>query len=114
MKMPVPIVAPMPNIDSWKSPIERASSPFSVSVPVSAVIAVTGLRRRICSSKGCLTEAMDSLSSLVDVAREQVGPGLAPDHDAGVSLAREDHRDAAVAVVVVGHRVAVGARHRDG
>ena len=26
-KMPVPIVAPMPIIESWNSPIERASSP---------------------------------------------------------------------------------------
>ena len=38
MKMPVPIVAPMPNIESWNSPIERASSPSPVSVPASAVI----------------------------------------------------------------------------
>jgi len=27
MKMPVPIVAPMPNSESWKSPIDRASWP---------------------------------------------------------------------------------------
>src|SRR3954452_2917567 len=46
MKMPVPIVAPIPNIESWNKPIERASSPVPVSVPVSSVIAVTGLRRR--------------------------------------------------------------------
>ena len=48
MKMPVPIVAPMPNSESWKSPIVRASSPSPVSVPVSSVITVTGLRRQIC------------------------------------------------------------------
>ena len=48
MKMPVPMVAPMPNIESWNSPIERFSSPPSVSVPDSSVIAVTGLRRETC------------------------------------------------------------------
>jgi hypothetical protein len=50
-KMPVPIVAPTPNIVSWNSPIVRASSPVSVSVPVSAVIALTGLRRMTCCSR---------------------------------------------------------------
>src|SRR5215217_7483887 len=45
MKIPVPIVAPIPNIESWNKPIERASSPVPVSVPVSSVIAATGLRR---------------------------------------------------------------------
>ena len=44
-KMPVPIVAPMPNVDSWNSPIQRASSPPSVSAPVSAVMTLTDLRR---------------------------------------------------------------------
>ena len=48
------------------------------------------------------------------VAREQVVPGLAPHDRARVALAREDHRDPAGAVVVVGHRVAVGAGRRDG
>src|SRR5690242_17780181 len=47
-KMPVPIVAPMPNVESWNSPIERASSPPSVSAPVSAAITLTGLRRVTC------------------------------------------------------------------
>ena len=46
--MPVPIVAPTPNIESWNSPIERSSSPPPVSVPVSAVISLTGLRRSAC------------------------------------------------------------------
>jgi hypothetical protein len=46
MKMPVPIVAPIPKAVSWKSPMERASSPPPVSAPVSAVMATTGLRRR--------------------------------------------------------------------
>jgi hypothetical protein len=36
MKMPVPIVAPMPNSDSWNRLIVRASSPPSVSAPVSS------------------------------------------------------------------------------
>src|SRR5918997_1366675 len=48
MKMPVPTVAPMPNSDSWNRPIVRASSPSPVSVPVSSVMTVTGLRRQIC------------------------------------------------------------------
>ena len=43
--MPVPMVAPTPNIDSWKSPIERASSLLPVSLPVSSSISTTGLRR---------------------------------------------------------------------
>ena len=33
--MPVPMVAPMPIVVSWNSPIERSSSPPPVSVPVS-------------------------------------------------------------------------------
>src|SRR5690349_20534464 len=43
-KMPVPMVAPTPNIDSWKSPIERDSSLWPVSLPVSSSISTTGLR----------------------------------------------------------------------
>ena len=49
MKMPVPTVAPMPNSESWNSPIVRASSPSPVSAPVSSAITPTGLRRQICS-----------------------------------------------------------------
>ena len=45
---------------------------------------------------------------------KQVVPGLAADDEPGVAVAREDDRDAAVAVVVVGHRVAVGAGRGDG
>src|SRR4029078_13483567 len=51
-KMPVPMVAPTPNIESWKSPIERVSSLWPVSVPVSADISGTGLRRKSCSTVG--------------------------------------------------------------
>src|SRR6478609_11839425 len=47
-KMPVPMVAPTPNIDSWKSPIERESSLLPVSLPVSSSISTTGLRRNSC------------------------------------------------------------------
>ena len=35
MKMPVPMVAPTPNMESWKSPMVRASSLLSESAPVS-------------------------------------------------------------------------------
>ena len=48
MKIPVPMVAPMPNRDSWNSPMVRASSPPPESAPVSSAIMVTGLRRRNC------------------------------------------------------------------
>src|SRR5690349_18232999 len=58
MKMPVPIVAPTPNSVSWNNPIERASSPCVESVPASAVIAVTGLRRSTC----CVSDAILSSS----------------------------------------------------
>ena len=114
MKMPVPIVAPMPNIDSWNSPIERASSPSPVSVPVSAVIAVTGLRRRTCSRSDGLHSC--HLSPLVSRRRARAGRprSRAAPRARASPVAREDHRDPAVAVVVVGHRVAVGARGRDG
>ena len=46
--MPVPMVAPMPNIESWKSPMVRASSLLSLSAPVSAVISGTGFLRNSC------------------------------------------------------------------
>ena len=41
-KMPVPMVAPTPNIVSWKNPIERDSSLPPVSAPVSSDISGTG------------------------------------------------------------------------
>ena len=53
-KMPVPMVAPTPNMESWKSPIVRASSLWPESVPVSSDISVTGLRRNSC----CANDAM--------------------------------------------------------
>src|SRR5687767_11070768 len=109
-KMPVPIVAPMPNVDSWNSPIERESSPPSLSAPVSAAMTLTGLRRVTCSRSDAIAPVFPSL----DVAREQVRPCLAPDHQPGRTAGREDDRDAAVAVVVVGHREAVGAGRRHG
>ena len=55
MKIPVPMVEPMPKADSWTRPIERERSPWPVSAPVSSVMAVTGFRRRIC----CLSDAID-------------------------------------------------------
>ena len=62
MKMPVPIVAPMPNIDSWKSPIERDSSPDPVSVPASAVISATAYAAGPAPAGGCFTASMSLLS----------------------------------------------------
>jgi hypothetical protein len=47
-KMPVPIVAPMPIVESWNRPMERSSSPPPVSVPVCAVSSDTGFRRSAC------------------------------------------------------------------
>src|SRR5271166_213137 len=52
--------------------------------------------------------------ALVDIARGQVLEALAPYDDACVAVAAEDHRRAGDAVVVVRHRIAVGAgRGRD-
>src|SRR5918992_4234994 len=63
MKMPVPIVAPMPNSESWNKPIVRASSPSPVSVPVSSVMTVTGLRREsCCHSDGDVSSPSDAMS----------------------------------------------------
>src|ERR671913_716406 len=45
MKIPVPIVAPTPNIVSWNRPIERLSSPPSSSGCVSVTNASTGFLR---------------------------------------------------------------------
>ena len=42
MKMPVPMVAPTPNIVSWNRPMERSSSPPSASGFVSVTKASTG------------------------------------------------------------------------
>jgi hypothetical protein len=39
--MPVPMVAPTPNIDNWNKPIVRASSLPPVSAPVSSDISGT-------------------------------------------------------------------------
>ena len=47
-----------------------------------------------------------------DVPAHQVGVGLAAHDEARVAVAAEDHRRARHAVVVVGHRVAVGAGGR--
>src|SRR3954469_6018893 len=66
MKMPVPIVAPTPNSVSWNNPIERLSSPCVESVPASAVIAVTGLRRRTpCVSDAILSSSVAGRVKLV-------------------------------------------------
>src|SRR4051812_16372710 len=50
------------------------------------------------------------LTASVDVPRRQVGPRLPAYDETGVAVAGEDHRDPAVAVVVVRHGEAVGAR----
>ena len=52
--MPVPMVAPTPNMESWKSPMVRASSLLSESAPLSAVISGTGFLRNSC----CVNDAM--------------------------------------------------------
>src|SRR5215213_9630766 len=54
------------------------------------------------------------LTGSVDVAGGEVGPGLSPYDEAGVPVACEDDRDPPVAVVVVGHREAVGPGRGDG
>src|SRR3954468_5721290 len=111
MKMPVPIVAPTPNSVSCSSPMLRDSSPASASAPVSSDITLTGLRRSICSFKDAIAPPP---RPSFQVAGEQVRPGLAADHRPRCAIGDEDHRDAAVSVVVVGHREAVGAGRRHG
>jgi hypothetical protein len=69
MKMPVPIVAPMPNSDSWNSPIVRASSPSPVSAPVSSAIAATGLRRKSCSRSEALPPGTDAIAPPQSMSR---------------------------------------------
>ena len=56
MKIPVPIVAPTPNMVSWNRPIERLSSPPSSSGCVSVTNASTGFLRNTlrCSVDGVL------------------------------------------------------------
>src|SRR5436190_10205719 len=63
--------------------------------------------------KGVVTALEPCACALADIARGQVLEALAPDDHAGVPLAAKDHRRARHAVVVVGHRVAVGAGCRD-
>jgi hypothetical protein len=52
MKIPVPIVAPTPNIVSWNRPIERLSSPPSASGAVSVTNASTGFLRNTLRLSG--------------------------------------------------------------
>src|SRR5260370_14596205 len=49
---------------------------------------------------------------LADIARRELLHGLAPDDHARVAVAHEDHRRPRDPVVVVGHRVTVGAGDR--
>jgi len=64
MKMPVPIVAPTPNIVSWNRPIERLSSPPSASGLVSVTNASTGFLRNTlrCSEDGVLMTVVLAVS----------------------------------------------------
>ena len=89
--MPVPIVAPMPNIESWNSPIDRDSSPSPVSVPLSAAIAATGLRRRTCSRSDAIAPRFNRRS-----ARAELAPGLATRRErGGHTVGREYNGDPA-------------------
>ena len=57
---------------------------------------------------------MGRSTRLLHVPGHQVVPCLAADDEPGLAVVGEDDRDPAVAVVVVGHRVAVGAGRGNG
>jgi hypothetical protein len=71
MKMPVPIVAPTPNIVSENSPIDRFSSPVSVAAPVSATNADTGLRRSSAVRNDALSLMRTHLLDAAPAARRR-------------------------------------------
>src|SRR4051812_25410603 len=94
---------------SSKSPRLRVSTPTtSGRLPVVASIAPA--RCSISSWRADPTVPWPSRPTLkLDVTEREVVVGLAANHDASVAAGAEDHGRARDAVVVVGHRVTVGA-----
>ena len=106
--MPVPIVAPMPNSESWNSPIERASSPSGVGPRL-----LRHLGDGLAPQK-LLLQCRHALPSLQSTSRASRSAQVSRRTTSlAVAAGREHHRDPAVAVVVVRHRVAVRTGRRD-
>src|SRR4051812_32441713 len=97
---------------SSKSPRERVKMPDnSGRRPVENSIA--SARSSSKEWKALPTVPWPSSPTLNEVTSRQVLVGLAAHDDARLAVAAEDHRRARDRVVVVGHRVAVGAGRRD-
>src|SRR3954452_5724383 len=96
-----------------KSPRERVSTPeTSGRRPV--IAATWSARSASSAAKADPTVPWPSSPTLNDVSPMQVLEGLAPHHEPGAPAGAEDDRRARDAVVVVGHRVGVGAGDRHG
>src|SRR3954464_1761815 len=93
-----------------KSPRERVSTP--VSSGLRPVTAATASARSASSVSNAAPTVPWPSSPTLNVSGIEVLVGLAPDDDAGVTAGAEDHRRPGDAVVVVGHRVPVGAGDR--
>src|SRR4051794_38558012 len=92
-----------------KSPCERVSTPEIDGL--SPVVAATASARSASrASKADPTVPCPSRPTLNDVSAMQLLVGLATDDGARGAVLAEDDRRARLAVVGVGHRVAVGAR----
>src|SRR6478672_4237700 len=93
---------------SSKSPRERVSTPLtSGRIPVAN--STWSARSRSSSTNAAPTVPWPSRPTL-KVSGKEVLVGLAPHDHPRLAVAAEDHRRAQDAVVVVGHREAVGAR----
>ena len=69
-------------------------------------------RRQRCARRRVRRRFVASLHP-VDVAGQQVRPGIAPHHQSGVATGYEHHGNAPGAVVLIRHRVAVGPGDRN-
>src|SRR5918992_703630 len=96
-----------PSSSSSKLPRERVRTPLISGR--SPVIGTIESARSASSSANALPTVPWPSRPTLYVAVTEVLVGLAPHDDAGVAARAEDHRRARNAVVVVGHRVPVGA-----
>src|SRR5579859_3824672 len=104
---------------SAKSPRERVSTPpttgrrplkRSISLARSSSSVANAAPTVPCPSRPTRNGTWPLASrSLADIARRELLHGLAPDYHARVAVADEDHGRPRDPVVVVGHRVTVGA-----
>src|SRR3954467_11657399 len=96
---------------SSKSPRLRVSTP-TTSGRRTTVASIASARSSTSSANAEPTVPWPSRPTLKLVTGGQVLVGLVSHDDSGVAGAAEDHRRAGHAVVVVGHRVPVGAGGR--